>query len=100
MLGGRVLPREVPLAHLPPRLDGLRIVHLSDLHMGDFMPRAALRRAVDMINAVQPDLAVLTGDLITSAPDPPAERLPVLRRFLLRVGVSVAGDSRVRWVAV
>jgi predicted MPP superfamily phosphohydrolase len=52
----RVVPVDVPLAHLPPSLDGLRIVHVSDLHIGDFMPRAALRRAVDMINAVQPDL--------------------------------------------
>jgi hypothetical protein len=30
------------------------------------MPRAAIRRAVDMSNAVQPDLAVLTGDLISN----------------------------------
>ena len=43
--------RDVPLAHLPSGLDGLRIVHLSDLHIGDFMPRAAIRRAVDLANA-------------------------------------------------
>jgi Calcineurin-like phosphoesterase len=66
----RVVPVEVPITDLPPALDGLRIVHLSDIHMGDFMPRAALRRAIDRINAVQPDLAVLTGDLITTEHDP------------------------------
>src|SRR6266568_5628231 len=77
----RVVTVDVPLAHLPPSLDGLRIVHLSDLHIGDFMPRAALRRAVDLINAVQPDLAVLTGDLITSARDPLEEGIAELSRL-------------------
>ena len=32
----RVVPVEVPITDLPPSLDGLRIVHLSDLHIGDF----------------------------------------------------------------
>jgi uncharacterized protein len=35
----RVVTVEVPITGLPPNLDGLRIVHLSDLHIGDFMPR-------------------------------------------------------------
>ena len=50
----RVITVEVPITDLPPHLDGLRIVHLSDIHIGAFMPRAAIRRAVDMSNAVQP----------------------------------------------
>jgi uncharacterized protein len=40
----RVVPVEVPITDLPPTLDGLCIVHLSDLHIGAFLPRAALRR--------------------------------------------------------
>src|SRR5919109_4946720 len=52
----RVVTVEVPITGLPPSLDGLRIVHLSDLHIGDFMPRAAIRRAVDLVNTVKPDL--------------------------------------------
>ena len=43
----RVVTVDVPLPHLPPGLDGLRIVQLSDIHIGDFMSRAAIRRAVD-----------------------------------------------------
>jgi hypothetical protein len=66
----RVVSVDVPLAHLPPSLDGVRIVPLGDLYSGDFMPRAAIRRAVDLANSAKPDLAVLTGDLITSARDP------------------------------
>ena len=77
----RVVTVEVPITGLPPGLDGLRILHLSDLHIGDFMPRAAIRRAVDLANTVKPDLAVLTGDVITSARDPLEDCVAELSRL-------------------
>ena len=49
-----VVTVDVPMTNLPPGLDDLRIVHLSDLHIGDFMPRAVIRRAVDLANTAQP----------------------------------------------
>ena len=61
---------EVPIPNLPPALDGLRIVQLSDIHAGDFMSPREIRRAVDMANDLSPHLAVVTGDLITSRGDP------------------------------
>src|ERR1700722_7151233 len=36
----RVVERDVRVAGLDPRLDGLRVAHLSDLHVGSFTPRA------------------------------------------------------------
>jgi uncharacterized protein len=96
----RVVTVDVPLAHLPPSLDGLRIVHVSDLHIGDFMPRAALRRAVDMINAVQPDLAVLTGDLITSEHDPLEDGIAELSRLRVPLGVWGCHGNHERWAGV
>ena len=83
----RLVPVEVPITNLPPNLDGLRIVHVSDLHIGDFMPRAAIRRAVDMINTVQPDLAVLTGDLISNERDPLEGCIAELSRLRAPLGV-------------
>jgi uncharacterized protein len=68
-------------------LDGLRIVQLSDLHIGDFMPRAAIRRAVDLANTAQADLAVLTGDLITSDRDPLEDCIAELSRLRAPLGV-------------
>jgi len=85
------------LAHLPPGLDGLRIVHLSDIHIGDFMPRAALRRAVDLINAVQPDLAVLTGDLISHEHDPLEDCIAELSRLRAPLGVWGCHGNHERW---
>jgi predicted MPP superfamily phosphohydrolase len=96
----RLVTVDVPLAHLPPGLDGLRIVHVSDLHIGAFMPRAALRRAVDMINAVQPDLAVLTGDLITSEHDPLEDGVAELSRLRVPLGVWGCHGNHERWAGV
>jgi predicted MPP superfamily phosphohydrolase len=42
----RFITVEVLITALPSSLEGLRIVHLSDLDIGEFMPRAAIRRAV------------------------------------------------------
>jgi predicted MPP superfamily phosphohydrolase len=55
---------------LPESLDGLRIVQLSDIHIGAFMPRSEVRRAVETANQLNPDLAVLTRDLINFDGDP------------------------------
>lgn len=59
----------VPVGNLPQALDGLRIAQLSDIHMSGYMTREQVRRAVDMANELGPDLAVVTGDFITSAGD-------------------------------
>jgi uncharacterized protein len=53
------------LADLPTELAGLRIAHLADLHLGVPSPaNRAIDRAVDWVVEQQPDLVVLTGDLL------------------------------------
>lgn len=63
-----VVTRRVTLAvrDLPPAFDGVRIAHLSDLHIGGFMPRSVGERWVRMTNRERPDLVAVTGDLVTS----------------------------------
>jgi predicted MPP superfamily phosphohydrolase len=61
---------DVPIANLPKELDGLKIVQLSDIHIGDFMPQDEVRRAVEMANELKADLAVVTGDFISDENDP------------------------------
>ena len=55
-----------PLPGLPPELEGLRIAHLSDFHLG-FPSRgsAAIDRAVDLVESRQPDLTLISGDLLS-----------------------------------
>jgi predicted MPP superfamily phosphohydrolase len=52
---------------LAPDLDGLRIVQISDLHVGPTMRLAYVQRVVDMTNALAPDLIALTGDIVDGA---------------------------------
>lgn len=52
-----------PLAHVG-ELEGLRVVHLTDLHFGRVTPERVQRTAVAMANALQPDLVVITGDFV------------------------------------
>lgn len=57
---------EAPVAGLPAALEGLRIAHLSDFHLG--LPSrgpVAVQRAADWVRERRPDLAVITGDLLS-----------------------------------
>ena len=76
----------VPIPGLPEELDGLRVVHLSDFHLG-FPSRgeAAVERAIEWTAARDPDLVVITGDLLSR---PAAEGR--LRELLERVPGSFA----------
>ena len=64
--GSRLVTRrvEVPLAGLPPALDGFRIVLLTDLHIGWSLRRDWLEQVVTRVNALRPDLIAITGDLV------------------------------------
>jgi uncharacterized protein len=61
---------DLPVSGLPPALDGMRIAQLSDFHIGSYMSAPEIRRAVAMANDLVPDLAVVTGDFLTSPGDP------------------------------
>ncbi len=53
------------VAGLDPRHDGLRVAQLSDIHVGEVTPPGRIRAAVEMANAFEPDLVVLTGDYLS-----------------------------------
>jgi predicted MPP superfamily phosphohydrolase len=73
--------RDVPIPGLPVGLDGLRIAHLSDFHLG--LPsrgRRAVEDAVEWTRERRPDLVCVTGDLISRRSGE-----PLLRRLLARL---------------
>lgn len=57
--------RKMPLANLDPALAGLKIVQLSDLHYSPVVWQRYLIQYVRWVNELEPDLVVVTGDLIT-----------------------------------
>jgi predicted MPP superfamily phosphohydrolase len=78
---------EIPLNNLPPELDGMQIVQISDIHLSTYMTRESVRRAVDMANDVGADLAVVTGDLITGMHDSMWDCVEEVRQLRAPLGV-------------
>jgi uncharacterized protein len=77
----RLRVRELVLPGLPPELDGLRIAHLSDFHLGTpSRGRRAVERAVDWVAERRPDLVAVTGDLL-SRPRGESELLELLAKL-------------------
>ena len=56
------------VARLPEAFHGLRIVHLTDLHIGRQLRAPRLRGFLERANALEPDLIVLTGDIFDFDP--------------------------------
>src|SRR5262249_35103721 len=59
---------EIPIRGLHADLDGLQILHLSDIHAGSLMTEERMSRIARAAAALDPDVVVLTGDLIDVSP--------------------------------
>jgi predicted MPP superfamily phosphohydrolase len=59
---------ELPLPGLPPALEGLRVAQISDLHIGHQLRAPLLRELLAQVNALEPDLIVITGDVFDFDP--------------------------------
>ncbi|MDY6999339.1 MAG: metallophosphoesterase [Actinomycetota bacterium] len=68
---GRPELLQVPLrlARLDPALNGFRIAVVADIHLGPLLGRAHTERIVSMINAAEPDLVAVVGDLVDGTVD-------------------------------
>jgi uncharacterized protein len=87
----RLRRRELVVPRLPPELDGLRIAHLSDFHLGLPSPGLhAVERAVEWVAEQKPDLVALTGDLLTHPRG--EQRLRELVRVLPQPTFAVLGN--------
>lgn len=60
----RVERLTVGMPGLGPGLAGVRVVQISDIHIGPTLGRRFMRRVVEQVNALQPDLVAITGDLV------------------------------------
>lgn len=55
---------EVEIPELPASMDGLRVVHLTDLHISRLFQAPWVEEVVARTNALNPDLVLISGDLI------------------------------------
>lgn len=86
-------PVTVTSDHLPDEFVGLKIALITDLHVGPVRDASFTRRVVDEVNAQQPDLVVLGGDLIDGTVEHAQEHLEPIRDLDAPLGVvAVSGN--------
>lgn len=78
---------ELSLENLPESWRGRSIVQLSDVHLGHFHTPRAMERLAERVNALAPDLVVITGDLFDGMIDGMPAFVPALSRLRARRGV-------------
>lgn len=87
---------DLTLPKLDRAFNGYRIVQISDLHAGDGIDRSHLETVVAAVNAQNPDLVVITGDLVSRKPRQHVELLDTLAKLHPRDRtISVLGNHDV-----
>lgn len=78
---------DLPFRDLPHALDGAVIAHVSDTHIGPFTKGDVLKRIVQRTNDLQPDLVLVTGDIIDFSLKDLPDAIDVMRSFRAASGV-------------
>lgn len=102
----RVVDVKVPLAGLPPALQGFTIAQISDVHVGPNIKRDFLCGIVETVNSLDVDLIAITGDLVDGSVEQLATHVEPLARLRARHGTYfVTGNHEyysgaAPWIAV
>ncbi|MCF7824290.1 MAG: metallophosphoesterase [Candidatus Marinimicrobia bacterium] len=81
-----VIKKKIYLKHLPPRLDGLKIVQISDLHVGPTIKANYVQKVVDQANALEADLIFFTGDMVDGSVEYLSTDVEPLRELQAKYG--------------
>lgn len=87
--------KRIPLSfpNLPAAFKGLRIVQISDIHSGSFTDKEAVRKGVEKVLALKPDLILFTGDLVNNKAEEIVPYLDVFDKLRAPLGVySIFGN--------
>jgi predicted MPP superfamily phosphohydrolase len=88
---------EITLARLPKKLDGFRIVHLSDIHHSPFTNLDHIARAVTLSSKLDADLVALTGDYVSHEAKYIAPVAKVLGEIRARHGIYACLGNHDHW---
>ncbi|MDE5832799.1 MAG: metallophosphoesterase [Desulfovibrio sp.] len=96
----RVRRVSISIPKLPSALENFKIVQLTDLHVGPILDGAWLDGVVRKVNALAPDIVVITGDFIDGHVDKVLDELAPLADLQSRYGVfGVTGNHEYYWNA-
>ena len=79
--GVRVKDVPVRIPNLPPALAGLRLVQISDVHIGPLLQKEWVEGVVERVRALRPDLVAITGDLVDGTVEDLREHVAPLSRL-------------------
>jgi hypothetical protein len=87
----------IKLKRLPKKLDGLRLIHLSDIHHSPFTNLEHIARAVEVSNRLKPDLFILTGDYVSHESEYIAPVAEVLGKLESEFGIFACLGNHDHW---
>ncbi len=97
-LGVKVIKVEIPFANLPDGLNGLRILHITDLHLAAGLPVHFVQKLVDKTNKLQADMVVFTGDILDDHAIRHLPEFEILKTVQSKLGTFyVAGNHEYYW---
>jgi len=83
----KIFRERLKINKLQLELDGFRIVQISDFHLGTWVSKDPLIRAVDQINALEPDVIFFTGDLVNNITEEAFPFFEELRKLKATKGI-------------
>ena len=97
--GWRIMRNQLSFDNLPKAFDGLKIVQISDLHLGSFGTNyEPLIEAVEMINELEPDYIFFTGDLVNESPSEAEDWIDIIRGLKAKRGKhAILGNHDYGW---
>ncbi|MCC6251081.1 MAG: metallophosphoesterase [Bacteroidia bacterium] len=96
---------KLKLPKLPTSFNGLKILHISDIHIGSFVSGAPLNKALEIIKKQEADIVFFTGDLVNNVTDEAFPYIGLLEQIKAPMGVfSTLGNhdygDYVQWPSV
>ncbi|MFM1932998.1 MAG: hypothetical protein RL226_2301 [Bacteroidota bacterium] len=90
----RVLAHKVPINNLPDAFNGLKVVQISDAHLGSFNNAFDdVAKGIELINSLNPDVVLFTGDLVNVESSEAEPWIPVFKKLQAKIGVySILGN--------
>ncbi|OFX89098.1 MAG: hypothetical protein A2W99_02140 [Bacteroidetes bacterium GWF2_33_16] len=90
----KVTQQDIAFSNLPDAFNGLKIIHISDIHIGSFYGNEKkFKKAIDLINKQKPDLILFTGDLVNNFAEEVDGFIPILSNLKAKYGkYSILGN--------
>ncbi|MDB4655454.1 metallophosphoesterase [Flavobacteriales bacterium] len=97
--GWRIMNNKLSFANLPKAFNGLKIVQISDLHLGSFGTNyEPMEEAIQLINELEPDYIFFTGDIVNAEPSEAEPWIDIFRKMKAKSGkYAILGNHDYGW---